>query len=106
MKTTQPGAVGIVDYRERAALLKALSNPVRLEIVHGLLQQGRRNVGCMERNTGMSQSCISQHLQKLRAAGIVTATRAGNEVYYRAASPEVAQLLAALLGDEPGTYVL
>lgn len=106
MKTTEPITDCGVDYRERAALLKALSNPVRLEIVHSLLQQGRRNVGCMERNTGMSQSCISQHLQKLRAAGIVTASRSGNEVYYRAASLEVAQLLAALLGDEPESYVL
>ena len=37
----------------------------------------------MEAATGMSQSCISQHLQKLRAAGVVTAERAGNEVYYQ-----------------------
>ena len=95
-----------VNYEERAALLKALSNPVRLQIVHGLLRQGCRNVGCMERGTGMSQSCISQHLQKLRAAGIVTAERSGNEVYYSASSPEVAELVAALLGEEPETYVL
>ena len=49
-----------IDYEERAALLKALSNPVRLQIVHGLLMSGCRNVGCMEASTGMSQSCISQ----------------------------------------------
>ena len=35
-----------IDYEERAALLKALSNPVRLQIVHGLLMSGCRNVGC------------------------------------------------------------
>ena len=95
-----------VDYEERAALLKALSNPVRLQIVHGLLRKGCRNVGCMEKGTGMSQSCISQHLQKLRSAGIVTSERSGNEVYYRAANKEVAALLAALLGEEKDSYVL
>ena len=95
-----------IDYEERAALLKALSNPVRLQIVHGLLQKGCRNVSCMEKGTGMSQSCISQHLQKLRSAGIVKAERSGNEVYYHAASEEVAELLAALLGEEIDTYVI
>ena len=70
-----------INYDEQAALLKALANPVRLRIVHSLLREGCHNVGCMERGTGMSQSCISQHLQKLRAAGVVTADRQGNEVF-------------------------
>lgn len=95
-----------VDYNHQAELLKALANPTRLEIVHCLLNAGCRNVGCMERGTGMSQSCISQHLQKLKAAGIVTAERSGNEVYYRAASPEVARLVAALFQEEVENYVL
>ena len=95
-----------IDYTAQAALLKALSNPIRLQIVHNLLRSGCRNVSCMERGTGMSQSCISQHLQKLRSAGVVTARRSGNEVYYSAASPEVAALVASLFGEEAGSYVL
>ena len=95
-----------IDYEERAELLKALSNPVRLRIVHGLLRRGCHNVSCMERSTGMSQSCISQHLQKLRAANVVTAERSGNEVYYQVASREVASLVADLLGEEAASYVL
>ena len=95
-----------IHYEESAMLLKALANPVRLQIVHGLLRNGCRNVSCMERGTGMSQSCISQHLQKLRAAGVVTAERSGNEVYYRAASAEVARLLAALFGEEISEYAV
>lgn len=95
-----------IDYEERASLLKALSNPIRLQIVHGLLISGCHNVGCMEASTGMSQSCISQHLQKLRSAGVVTAERSGNEVYYQAASAEVARLVAALFGEEVSSYVL
>ncbi|SFP28209.1 transcriptional regulator, ArsR family [Oscillibacter sp. PC13] len=93
-----------INYIEQAALLKALSNPVRLQIVHHLLATGCHNVSCMERETGMSQSCISQHLQKLRSAGIVTAARIGNEVYYRVTSEEAARLVALLLKEEVSAY--
>lgn len=95
-----------IDYERQAELLKALAHPVRLQIVHSLLSMGCRNVRCMEEHVGISQSCISQHLQKLRAAGVVTAERSGNEVYYRAASREVAVLVAALMGEEAERYVL
>ena len=95
-----------INYQDKAAVLKALSNPVRLQIVHGLLLTGCRNVGCMERNIGMSQSCISQHLQKLRSEGILSAERTGNEVYYRVSSQEAARIVAALLGEEVDQYAI
>ena len=95
-----------IAYDERAELLKALSNPVRLRIVHGLLRRGCHNVSCMERATGMSQSCISQHLQKLRAAGVVSTERSGNEVIYHVSSPVAAGVVAILMGEEASTYVL
>ena len=95
-----------IDYAERAALLKALAHPLRLQLLHGLLHTGCHNVGCMEHLPGVSQSCISQHLQKLRAANVVTAERSGNEVYYQVASREVASLVADLLGEEADSYVL
>ena len=60
----------------------------------------------MERGTGMSQSCISQHLQRLRSARIVTAERSGNEVFYKVSSPEAARLTAALFNEETDRYVL
>ena len=95
-----------IDYQKHAELLKSLAHPVRLEIVHGLLSVGCRNVRCMESHTGVSQSCISQHLQRLRAAGVVVADGVGNEVYYRAASREVAALVAALMEEEATAYVV
>ena len=82
-----------INYAERAAFLKALSNPIRLQIVHSLLVSGCHNVSCMEQGTGMSQSCI------------VTAERVGNEVYYRVGSEEVAPLVASLLKEEASSYV-
>lgn len=95
-----------LNYEQQAALLKALSHPTRLQIVHGLLTTGCHNVSCMEEQTGMSQSCISQHLQKLRNTGIVTAERNGNEVYYHVSSQTAADLVASLFHEEVSTYAL
>jgi len=95
-----------IDYEVQAELLKALAHPVRLQIIHGLLRVGCRNVRCMESSIGISQSSISQHLQRLRAVGAVTAERCGNEVYYRVSSPHLARLMAAVTGEEANGYVL
>lgn len=83
-------------YEEKTELLKALAHPVRLRIVRGLLRSGCRNVSCMERNLAQSQSCISQHLAKLKAAGIVQARRSGNEIYYEVDHPQAAALMEVL----------
>lgn len=91
-------------YTRKAELLKALSHPLRLKIVRGLLVNGCRNVGCMEDHTGQSQSCISQHLMRLKAAGVVRAARSGNEVYYEVADPEAAAVIAVLFGDREEEY--
>lgn len=91
-------------YEEKAELLKALAHPLRLRIVRGLLKNGCRNVSCMEEGTGQSQSCISQHLTRLRAAGIVRSARSGNEVYYEIADPQVGGILCALFGDQKEEY--
>ena len=86
-------------YEEKTALLKALSHPLRLQIVRGLLVGGCHNVRCMESGTGQSQSTISQHLMRLKAAGIVKAARSGNEVYYEVSDPQTAAVIAALFGE-------
>ena len=91
-------------YDEKAALLKALAHPLRLRIVHSLLKNGCRRVSCIEEHTGQSQSCISQHLTRLKAAGVVRSARSGNEVYYEIADRQVAAVVAALFGEEEGAY--
>lgn len=91
-------------YEVKTALLKALSHPLRLQIVRGLLVGGCHNVRCMESGTGQSQSTISQHLMRLKAAGVVTCERVGNEVYYEVADPAAAAVVAALFGDKECDY--
>ena len=75
-------------YRIQADVLKTLSNPKRLEIVH-LLAGGPREVGKLAEELGISQPNVSQHLAIMRSAGVVEAERDGREVRYRLTDPEI-----------------
>jgi ArsR family transcriptional regulator, virulence genes transcriptional regulator len=75
-------------YKIQADVLKTLSNPKRLEIVH-LLASGPREVGRLADELGISQPNVSQHLAIMRSAGVVEAERDGREVRYRLADPEI-----------------
>ncbi len=68
---------------ESARVLKALSNPTRLCIVKGLLDQGSNNVSYIQSCLDIPQSTLSQHLSKLKAVGIIDSHRSGTEVYYK-----------------------
>ena len=41
----------------------------------------------------MSSPAVSHHLKQLKSAGLITASRRGKEVYYKAAVTEQADLL-------------
>ncbi|MDP4091134.1 MAG: metalloregulator ArsR/SmtB family transcription factor, partial [Bacillota bacterium] len=71
------------DLEEVCEILKVLAHPVRLCIVRGLLGSGGCNVSHMQNCLNMPQSTVSQHLQKLRSAGIIEGERKGLEIVYR-----------------------
>jgi ArsR family transcriptional regulator len=75
-------------YKLQADVLKTLSNPRRLEIIH-LLAEGPREVSRIAEEMGISQPNVSQHLALMRAAGVVEAERDGREVRYRLSDPEI-----------------
>ena len=75
-------------YKLQADVLKTLSNPRRLEIIH-LLADGPREVSRLATEMGISQPNVSQHLALMRAAGLVEAEREGREVRYRLSDPEI-----------------
>jgi len=81
----------------------ALSSANRLEFLE-LLAQGERSVDGLATLTGTSVANTSQHLQKLRQAGLIVGRRQGQYVYYRLAGDEVVGLLAAL-GNVGEAYV-
>jgi ArsR family transcriptional regulator len=87
-------------YSRKSALLKALAHPIRLCIVRGLLKQGSCNVAHMEECLNVSQSAVSQHLTKLKAAGILNVKRTGNSNMYEVADPEMIRFIVCLFNEE------
>jgi rhodanese-related sulfurtransferase/DNA-binding HxlR family transcriptional regulator len=81
---------------EAIALMgKAFASPVRLELLD-LLAQAPRSVDELGRLSGQSKANASQHLQALRAAGMVTRTREGTRVRYALAGDDALRLWLAL----------
>jgi len=73
----------------------ALSSPVRLDLIE-LLAQGERSVDELARLTGTSVANTSQHLQKLKQAGLIVGRKDAQFVRYRLAGDEVVALFRAL----------
>ena len=87
------------DMRQRsAAVARALGDPKRLCVLESLAA-GEVSVGDLANRVACQVPNMSQHLSVLRSAGLVTARRDGNTVYYRLADPrvlEACQLLQAI----------
>ena len=89
------------ELQRTAALLKALAHPVRLCIARGLWRNGCCNVTQMQQNLAIPQSTVSQHLAKLRQAGVIAGRRKGLEICYEVSNPQVEKLLGCLFGEGP-----
>lgn len=87
---------------EKAELLKAIAHPVRLCILTKLLYEGTSNVTNMQNCLDVPQSTVSQHLAKLRSAGVVEKTRNGLEIYYRIEKQDIREILKILLINNKG----
>jgi ArsR family transcriptional regulator len=87
-------------------VLKALSNPVRRQILQ-LMRQPEKNfpgqdhpydfgvcAGKIDDAFGLSQSTISAHLAVLQHAGLITAKRTGQWIFYKRNEPAIAAFLA------------
>lgn len=85
---------------QHAELLKALAHPIRLCLIRGLLGKGQCNVSYMCDCLHLPQSTISQHLSKLRSAGVIKAERRGLEIYYSVTDKRVAHIISALYPEE------
>lgn len=71
-----------------AQYFQALSEPMRLKILHAL-QDGERNVGELTEISGCTQANASKHLSSLAKIGLVKRESRGTCVYYRIADPSV-----------------
>lgn len=78
-----------------AAVLKAISHPIRLKIVEILETTDGLSVQDISKCIGenIEQSLLSHHLIKMKDKGILECSKEGQFVYYRLKLKEVIQLL-------------
>jgi DNA-binding transcriptional ArsR family regulator len=86
-----PAAVEAVANR-----LRLLGDPTRLRIVCALAQ-GESNPSCLAELSGAGVPAVSQHLAKLRLAGVCRPRRDGQRVWYELIDDSVRDLINRLL---------
>ena len=95
---------------DRDEILKALSNPMRMEILnwlknpeaHFASQEHPLDMGvCASQfeRCGLSQSTVSSHLGTLHRAGLVTTRRVGQWIFYKRNEETIAAFLKQLSQD-------
>lgn len=94
-------------YERLAEIAKVLGHPTRLQILQ-VLRVEEACVCHLEAILGQRQAYISQHLMRLREAGLVVDRREGMNVFYALADESLGELLdelqetAAALGGAVG----
>lgn len=70
------------DAERVAGLLKALADPIRLQLYSRIANARDEVCVCDIQDVGVSQPTVSHHLRKLREAGLIDCQRRGTWVYY------------------------
>jgi ArsR family transcriptional regulator, arsenate/arsenite/antimonite-responsive transcriptional repressor len=84
--------------RRLARMLKALGNPVRLQIVEFLAGHQLCITNEIVKNTPLAQSTVSQHLKVLREAGLIQGEIEGPATCY-CLDPQGVRWLKEQIGD-------
>lgn len=82
-------------YEQKAEKLKALAHPHRLCIVKGLINN-KCNVTKIQECLKLPQSTVSQHLARLKAAGIIEGKRNGLEICYSVVDEDIINIISVL----------
>ena len=80
----------------RVALLKELAHPLRLRVIDRLGHLGPASVSALAAELGAAMPELSNHLRRLRDAGLVRARRDGRHAVYELAGRDVDVLLPLL----------
>jgi ArsR family transcriptional regulator, virulence genes transcriptional regulator len=78
-----------------AGRLALVANAKRLLILCELAK-GERPVSAIQDAVGLGQSALSQHLARMRDAGIVATRREAQTIHYRLADPQIKVLMQSL----------
>ena len=83
-----------LEHSKLTRVLKAMSNLRRMQILSELADGRERSVSEIERlMPELSQSALSQHLARLRAAGMVKTRRESQTIYYTIDDDDVLRIL-------------
>lgn len=85
------------DLEKISSILKVISHSSRLCILFKLLRDGECNVTKMQNCLCEPQSTVSQHVSKLKSAGIIEGKRKGTEIIYKITDEEIIKILKALI---------
>lgn len=80
---------------ESARVLRVLAHPHRLKFVE-LLMAGRLSVGELADAVDLAPAAVSQHLNHMRAHGILGVERDGRTAYYRVENPNAINVIQCI----------
>lgn len=90
--------LGETESEQFASAFKALSNPIRLQILDLISQGGGQICGCdIERHFDLTQPTISHHLKVLRDAGLIHSEARGVSVFHRLNTSALTSLQGLLM---------
>jgi ArsR family transcriptional regulator len=78
-------------YERRARICQVLADAKRLRLIDALRDAAEKNVRELAEVISATYPNVSQHLNVMRDAGLVTSRRDGTTVYYRLAYPQITQ---------------
>ena len=78
-----------------AAVLRVLAHPHRLKIVE-LLLDGPKNVSQLTEQLDLAQNAVSQHLNFMKAHGILPSRRKGRSFFYEVVHPNARTVLGCI----------
>jgi DNA-binding transcriptional ArsR family regulator len=81
---------------EVAELMRIMSNPTRLMLLCDIAHRGESSVAELERDLGIKQPGLSQHLAELRQSELVSTRRESRSIFYSIADTKVHALLDLL----------
>jgi DNA-binding transcriptional ArsR family regulator len=91
--TTKPIPMSVL--AQVAPVLRLLGHPHRLKLVE-LLMAGETAVNDLSEVVGIPPNATSQHLNMMKAHGIVTSRRDGRTVYYQVDNPNARNVIQCI----------
>ncbi|MCW2397895.1 ArsR/SmtB family transcription factor [Sphingobium sp. B2D3C] len=84
-------------------VIRALSDPTRRAVFEEIARSSEVSVSHLTRVSGVTQGAVSQHLAKLKQAGLVASKADGRQVFY-SVQPEGLKPLSDWLGHYQGFW--